>query len=371
VSTDIDLSFRPGTYFRPQGLERYLLSKVKGAVARRSLQALFDEGRHAEVRELLTTLALSEADRKALESYHPMFMGGNYLPDTDDGEVEIARISIKSTTYDVTCVYARPEQGAIHYRVVDEYNGETLQRPTETTTEKPMTLAEFADFFLSAWRLLDVLESNFEGDREGAMDFFSASSAFYPQFDSLCRERVREHFPDDELEFEAGDRCPFCNHFNSPPADDTCEHICAWQWDGRVEALRQGQAFETALTDLAELVSAAEEASVEADMIHRAAQRNDLNARLVEAATENVDLVTALGGLADAEKGSGWSTDGMLGGSGYNIYVKDPARLVALAEECGAVIKAISGKPETSVSTDTPHRGSAPRAPSSGTGPAF
>jgi len=121
MSSEIDLNYRPDTYFRPQKLERYLLSKVKGAVLRKNLQALFDAGRHAEVRSLLTDEGISLADRKALESFHPMFMGGNYLPDTEDGEVEIARISIQSTTYDVTCVYARPVDGVIHYRVVDEY----------------------------------------------------------------------------------------------------------------------------------------------------------------------------------------------------------------------------------------------------------
>lgn len=104
MSDDIDLNFLPDTYFRPQKLERYLLSKVKGAVVRKKLRALFDEGRHAEVRKLLTTEALSANDRKVLESFHPMFMGGNYLPDTEDGEVEIARISIKSTTFDVTWI---------------------------------------------------------------------------------------------------------------------------------------------------------------------------------------------------------------------------------------------------------------------------
>ena len=30
MSDDIDLDYRPDTYFRPQKLERYLLSKVKG-----------------------------------------------------------------------------------------------------------------------------------------------------------------------------------------------------------------------------------------------------------------------------------------------------------------------------------------------------
>ena len=198
MSPDIDLAFRPDTFFRPQKLEKHLLSKVKGAVVRKRLQALFAEGRHAEVHELLTPEGLSANDRKALEAYHPMFMGGNYLPDTEDGEVENARISIKSTTFDVTCVYARPDEGVIHYRVVDEYGGDTLQGPSDAQTDKPMALGKFADFFLRAWPLIDVLEMNFEGDEEGAMDFFSADSDFYPEFDRLCRQRMHAHFAADE-----------------------------------------------------------------------------------------------------------------------------------------------------------------------------
>ena len=34
-------------------------------------------------------------------------MGGEYLPDCDLNEVEIARITMASTTQDVTCVYAK------------------------------------------------------------------------------------------------------------------------------------------------------------------------------------------------------------------------------------------------------------------------
>jgi hypothetical protein len=195
MSHDIDLGYRPKTYFRPEKLEKYLLSKVKGAVLRKKLKALFEEGRHDEVRHLVGDAAFSVTDGKALEAIHPMFMGGNYLPDTEDRELEVARISIRSTTFDVTSVYAKPEEEVIHYRIVDEYGGDTLQGPSEATTTAPMTLGEFAEFFLTAWPLIEVLEANYEDDVEGALGFFSAESDFYPELERLCRKRVREHFP--------------------------------------------------------------------------------------------------------------------------------------------------------------------------------
>jgi len=190
----IDPDFRPRTYFGPHPLEQQLLSKVKGAVLRDRLKALFAEGRHDEVVGLLADGGIPERDRKALEAMHPMFMGGNYLPDTSDGEVEIARIRIASTTFDVTSVYARRQDGVIRYRVVDEYGGDTLEGPAEMESRQPLTLGELADFFLTAWPLIDVLEMNFEGDGESSLGFFVAESDFYPQFDALCRQRVVGHF---------------------------------------------------------------------------------------------------------------------------------------------------------------------------------
>ena len=86
---DINLDFRPDSYFRPHRLEEYLLSTVKGAVLKGKLRDLFAEGRHAEVAQLLGTDGISAGDRKALVAVHPMFIGGNYLPDAEDREVEI------------------------------------------------------------------------------------------------------------------------------------------------------------------------------------------------------------------------------------------------------------------------------------------
>lgn len=334
MSDEIDLEFRPKTYFRPEKLEKYLLSKVKGAVLRKKLQALFEAGRHQEVRELLGDAAFSAGDRKVLESVHPMFMGGNYLPDTDDGEVEIARISIRSTTFDVTSVYAKPVDGAIHYRVVDEYGGDTLQGPSEAITSAPMTLGEFAEFFLTAWPLIEVLEMNYEDDVESALGFFSADSEFYPELDRLCRKRVREHFPKPDV----GDECPFCGHFNSPPADDLCEHAVAWVGDGQVETLAQGRAFESVFKDLSDLVESADKGSPVRAMLDVQANRNSVRQNLIEAAALPMD--EALETVMSAEAGDGWSTGGPLGGSGHTVYVSKPADLTQVTAECRSILEA-------------------------------
>ena len=65
-------------------------------------------------------------------------MGGEYLPDRRDTEVEIARINIDSTTSDVTSVYAKAGKDRIRYRVVDEYNGDTLSEKRTRSSKRPL-----------------------------------------------------------------------------------------------------------------------------------------------------------------------------------------------------------------------------------------
>jgi len=105
-------------------------------------------------------------------------MGGEYLPNRQETEVEIARINIDSTTSDVTSVYAKAGKSRIYYRVVDEYNGDTLSDKRTRTSKRPVTLAELVEFFLGAWPLKDVLEGN-DLDLQGAHDFTHPSSEFY------------------------------------------------------------------------------------------------------------------------------------------------------------------------------------------------
>ena len=58
----------------------------------------------------------------------------------------------------------------------------------------PLTLGEMTNFFLGAWSLVDVLEMNFENDLDAALDFFSATSEFYPDFDAACTDIVISAF---------------------------------------------------------------------------------------------------------------------------------------------------------------------------------
>jgi hypothetical protein len=200
-SSRIDLSWRPDTYFWPPGLEKQLLAKVKGA----ALQRLIDEGRLVEIPDFLATAGLSDDERTEIGRVHPHFMGGEYLPDQDEGEIEIARIEINSTTGDVTSVYAHQEGSTIRYRVVDEYGGETLQETTERTSTQPLTLGELEEFFLGAWPFLEVLAMNFEDDTEQMLGFFHGASQFYPEFDQLLRERVIAAYPESAQAEEEAD----------------------------------------------------------------------------------------------------------------------------------------------------------------------
>ena len=124
-------------------------------------------------------------------------MGGEYLPNLLHHEVMIARITIASTTQDVTCVYARRGKGRIHYRVVDEYDGETLRERTTRTSNRPLTLGELESFFDRAWPIIFLFEDGEFGrdgyDLEEMLRFLVAvDSEFYPGIDALYRHRITE-----------------------------------------------------------------------------------------------------------------------------------------------------------------------------------
>jgi hypothetical protein len=171
-----------------------LLSDIKGANRRRIAQHALQDDQSGDIAPELLAHALEEQGRRFIGRLHPSFMGGEYLPSTRKQEVEIARITIASTTQDVTCVYARPLGKRISYRIVDEYNGDTITGRQTRTSTKPLSLGELVSFFLQGWDLLGCLDHNFCEDgypRDEVHGFIvDASSSFYSEFNEAITHEI-------------------------------------------------------------------------------------------------------------------------------------------------------------------------------------
>ena len=192
---DLDLNFRPQSYFWPLNERSHVVSAIKGAERRAYVERMIAEGREKELPRDLLQPNLRPEELRATIAVHPSFMGGEYLPDRQEEEIEIARITIASTTQDVTCIYASRTGDDITYRAVDEYDDMTLTEARTRTSRLPLTVSELADFFLGAWDLFSILDLNFESDGRRADEvraFFWGSSEFYPGFKALIAHRVEE-----------------------------------------------------------------------------------------------------------------------------------------------------------------------------------
>ena len=187
-------AYRPDDYFGRYDLQTELMTRVRGHERRRMLRQALDAGEIDAVPEAIRAPELSSELRAAVGRIHPDCMGGEYLARAKAEELEIARIRIRSTTSDVVGVYARPVGKRIAYRVVDEYEGDTLSEPRSRTSMRPLTMGQLVDFFLGAWDLYCCLDANFEDDLAGMLRFFSAESEFYPCLEDELERRVRLHF---------------------------------------------------------------------------------------------------------------------------------------------------------------------------------
>lgn len=142
-------------------------------------------------------------DRRMWGSIHPALMGGEFLPRLGAGEVEIARISLESTTNDQISVRARITQGGIRYSVVDEYDS-VIRLPFDSS-EAPLTLDEMirlidgagydADLY-SGGLMLFHLNANFDlgGELDELKGFVSIESAYYPGLSAYYRRVLDQWF---------------------------------------------------------------------------------------------------------------------------------------------------------------------------------
>jgi hypothetical protein len=146
----IDLNFRPAHYADFDDPVAVALNGIKGQMRREMVRDMLTaEGEKRDVYDVvlgpIDEEVLGERASEAFmstmnQAYGPSWMGGEYLPDLDGREVEIARVVLASVLMDVFSVRARLVDGAYHYSMVDEYSTEFFL--TQGASEQPLTLAE-------------------------------------------------------------------------------------------------------------------------------------------------------------------------------------------------------------------------------------
>jgi hypothetical protein len=181
---DIDYRQRPASYWGPEDDPlAAILHNVKGTNRRQMIRDYWEQGRLDELDDRLLGEDVDEDVRRQLGLIHPSFMGGEYLPDYEPLEEEIARIELQSTTSDVISIRARPTpDGDIKYRVVDEYDS-GLKPPIERSRQ-PLDLGELVSLIDGTEGGLALVynQMNLDGgaDAEDLRCFTTLSSDFYP-----------------------------------------------------------------------------------------------------------------------------------------------------------------------------------------------
>ena len=189
--TPAAVSFRPSSYWEDNDPLAAILRNVKGANRRQIITDYWNAGRIEDLDpDLLSDETVPEL-RQFLERLHPSFMGGEYLPELLPAEVEIARISLQSTTFDVISIRARREPGSelIHYRIEDEYDTHfEFEPPTSAeplTHDEMVALIDGVDGGNGGGLALCYNEMNYEcsSDADSLRNFTTVSSMFYPDLE--------------------------------------------------------------------------------------------------------------------------------------------------------------------------------------------
>jgi hypothetical protein len=209
MCTQIDLSYQPETYW-PDALDQeQLLARIQGQSRRAIAREILEEEGFAGLEAFFARETLDEEERRFWGLLDPEYMGGEFLPELGLGEVEIARISLRSTTSDQIVIRAANAGKTIRYRVCDEYESEF--ELTFTKSAEPLTLAELIAFIDGSKHREEeqpggLLVCNWENmvewgySLDAAIDFASIYSAWYPQLSDhynqvackWCEQKERE-----------------------------------------------------------------------------------------------------------------------------------------------------------------------------------
>ena len=137
----------PIDYFAPsRSLEEAVIRRIKGDHRKEFIAEAIRQDGLDSIPPQWTAHNLEEIFKAMLMSRDPRNRGGEDLPDLDEGEVEIARLSLADSVHgEVTSLRARKDAGRIHLRLVDEY--ETEFELPKTEIPAPLSATEIIEFF--------------------------------------------------------------------------------------------------------------------------------------------------------------------------------------------------------------------------------
>jgi hypothetical protein len=186
----IDLEYRPRNYFWALDTNVVLPSGISGEARRKLFRARIEAG--STVHDGLDAELLDKPLREAWGRLHPRNMGGEYLRPLRKAEVEIARISLDSTTADQISIRARRLVGRIGYRVVDEYPDSSTYVCHPASSLAPLSLRELITLMDAASEggsiVLSFLGMNFrDSDSAELATFITVTSDFYANLGRFYR----------------------------------------------------------------------------------------------------------------------------------------------------------------------------------------
>jgi len=202
-----DMGYRPQTYWIYEIPYKRAKATVKGNIRRVIAEKALRGDPIGFSDPYAVDQSLPNEEREARGRLHPMFMGGEYLPDYEKGEVEVARICYNSVLGDVVSIRARQNGGQIFYNVVNEYGDPYIIGIK--CSEKPLTFEEII-------RLIDTSNHYAEESPCGlvmsevnyiynssnigfAASFISSvESAFYSELGSWYEEVIDEWYKEKE-----------------------------------------------------------------------------------------------------------------------------------------------------------------------------
>jgi hypothetical protein len=210
----IDLDFRPVSYWEDASPLAAVLQRIKGTM-RRAMVRDFIEGRApaalGDIDAALLEESLDAETRERLVSFNRHWSAGEYLPDQRPGDVELVRFELNSSMGDVISLRASRSEvgGPITYYAVDEYPDDHNYVVTPESSPSTLTMRELIAMIdgivcpEQAECDEPFVETMVSVGADGDIDFISVVSDLYPELERYYRERLeRWAAPDEEVDEE-------------------------------------------------------------------------------------------------------------------------------------------------------------------------